>query len=162
MAAKGVEVFAIDCMTVTKAQLQSLRSSFSFSSMVSGEYINGGSSRWAPFSLCACSHSTHSLTRPRAAPLNGFAGWFDVVFRNGDSDGGELLRLSTGPESVGTHWCQSLFYLDEGVVVQQGQQIAGEITVTNNGLGKRSTAVTITVTIDAKTMTTKTFEIRFA
>ncbi|XP_048219607.1 protein arginine N-methyltransferase 6 [Perognathus longimembris pacificus] len=63
-----------------------------------------------------------------AAPLHGFAVWFQVTFPGGGA-GRPPLVLSTSPFHPATHWKQALLYLDEPVPVEQDTDIAGEITL---------------------------------
>lgn len=165
MALSGATVFSIDCLKVTKGEIQLMKSSFTFTSILNGDLIS--------LSLSLPVHLLSLISEKTKAPLNGFAGWFDVIFHGPivpkeekEEEGKakefhqEIFTLTTSPEQGFTHWRQALFYLDEGIQLQQDQQISGEIEVKNNGSCKRSTTVTITFTVAGGKPVSKGFEIR--
>lgn len=59
--------------------------------------------------------------------------FFDVQFTKCHTP----LTLPTGPFDKYTHWKQNIFYLDEELVVMQGETVTGRITVSRNGKNPR-------------------------
>jgi len=72
--------------------------------------------------------------------LHGFVSWFDVFF---DVPNGKPIILSTSPHQPGTHWKQVMFFVNETPLLNQDQEVHGEILVTKNARNNRCLNVTI-------------------
>ena len=75
--------------------------------------------------------------------LNGFVVWFDVEFTHGSPK----ITLSTSPETVGTHWKQTGFFLDERIPVFKGDQVKGTFWLRRNKKNFRCIDVKIEVEV---------------
>lgn len=83
----------------------------------------------APFELTAASNNyVHALVA-----------YFDVEF----SAGHKPLRFSTGPEARPTHWKQTVFYLDDTLVVKKGESVRGVFTCRPNAQNPRDLDIEI-------------------
>ena len=55
--------------------------------------------------------------------MHGFGGWFDIMFLGSTSH----LKLTTSPDSQGTHWYQCRLLLREPIAVNRGQCVTGKM-----------------------------------
>ena len=79
--------------------------------------------------------------------LHAFAVWFDVYFRGGERE----VELSTSPYRKSTHWCQSIFYLENPIEIEENEPIHGIFEMRPNDRNPRDQDFTITYTIKGKT-----------
>lgn len=83
----------------------------------------------APFSL-ACTRKDY---------VHALLGWFDVAFRCSHKP----LTFSTGPHAKYTHWKQTVFYLGDGIAVDEGDELIGTIDVRPNKRNNRDLDIVI-------------------
>ncbi|XP_045165871.2 protein arginine N-methyltransferase 6-like isoform X2 [Mercenaria mercenaria] len=69
--------------------------------------------------------------------IHGFTTWFDVGFP-------ESITLTTSPYSEGTHWSQTLFYIDEPYDVTQDTVIKGCISIKPHSSAPRFLDISVT------------------
>jgi len=67
--------------------------------------------------------SEYSLVAYKTDYIHALAGWFETHF----SFGKQKINLSTSMELKGTHWKQSVFYLDDEIAIKKGEKITGSI-----------------------------------
>ena len=60
------------------------------------------------------------------------------------------LKMSTGPKSKYTHWKQTIFYLDEPLIVHAGEKITGQFSVKRNDKNPRDLDIDIKVDFKGK------------
>lgn len=94
----------------------------------------------ADFDLAKCTKASvrrmradFSFQLPKGSParlVHGLAIWFDVLFPSG-------VKLPTGPRDSGTHWGQTLVFLDEGVTLVAGEKFAGTLQLSANASNHR-------------------------
>jgi hypothetical protein len=60
--------------------------------------------------------------------LHAFVVWFDAMFEGPD----RTVELSTSPYSDSTHWRQSIFYIEEPVMVTQELAVNGTFQMRPN------------------------------
>lgn len=63
------------------------------------------------------------------------------------------LKLPTGPKNKYTHWKQTLFYLNEPLVMHEGEAINGEFDVKRNAKNPRDLDINIKVDFKGKDQT---------
>ena len=66
-----------------------------------------------------------------AAPIEAFAGFFDVQFKGSPANPASFeVLLSTAPDpDCGTHWGQQVFHLYPPIQAQPGDRISGDINI---------------------------------
>jgi len=67
--------------------------------------------------------SEYSLVAYKTDYIHALAGWFETHF----SFGKQKINLSTSMELKGTHWKQSVFYLDDEIPIKKGEKLTGSI-----------------------------------
>lgn len=72
--------------------------------------------------------------------LTALVGYFDIVF---DLD--KPVAFSTGPKSTKTHWQQTVFYLEETIMVKKGDKIDGTLQCLKLKNNPRGLSVIITL-----------------
>jgi len=87
-----------------------------------------------------------SLKASRNDYIHAFVVYFDIEF----SKCHKPIRFSTGPEAKYTHWKQTVFYLEDVVIINQGDTISGEIKSTPNAKNPRDLDITLKVDYDGK------------
>ena len=65
--------------------------------------------------------------------------YFDCVFSKTRGP----VAFSTGPDAPYTHWKQTVFYLEEPLMVQQGEEITGRLSCTPNAGNPRDLDIKI-------------------
>ncbi|XP_072448865.1 protein arginine N-methyltransferase 3 isoform X1 [Chiloscyllium punctatum] len=70
------------------------------------------------------------------------SGHFDIVFEKNCSN---KVMFSTGPGSTETHWKQTVFLLEQPVLVRKGDILQGKISCCKNRKDPRSLIVTISI-----------------
>jgi len=78
-------------------------------------------------------HSEFSLVVSREDYVHALVAFFNVEFTKSHTK----LRFSTGPRSKYTHWKQTVFYLDEEVLVSVNDVLKGTIDVKRNAKNPR-------------------------
>jgi protein arginine N-methyltransferase 1 len=63
-----------------------------------------------------------------AETMHAFVVWFDVLFEGPQ----KTIALSTSPYRQGTHWSQTVFYLEQPVAVTPGMEISGRFQMHPN------------------------------
>ncbi|KAL0242771.1 hypothetical protein GEMRC1_005334 [Eukaryota sp. GEM-RC1] len=76
--------------------------------------------------------SPFTITAQRDDVVHALVVHFDVGFTHGHS-----LWFSTGPDCPPTHWKQTVFYLDQDVVIYEGEQITGTVELYPNAHNPR-------------------------
>ncbi|CAN0105913.1 unnamed protein product [Heterosigma akashiwo] len=88
-----------------------------------------------------------TLTAQRTDGAHALVAYFDVGFRGLP----EPLYFSTGPRARYTHWKQTVFYLHEPLpVVNEGEQISGEISCARNKKNPRDLDIHIKLDFDGE------------
>ncbi|MCA9569269.1 MAG: 50S ribosomal protein L11 methyltransferase [Myxococcales bacterium] len=88
--------------------------------------------------------ATFELRVNRTDHLHAIMGAFDVTF---NEDGDELV-LATDPFSEGTHWKQTIFYLERPLSVKKGDVIEGSIRVVRHPDNPRGLEVVLHLATD--------------
>jgi protein arginine N-methyltransferase 1 len=84
--------------------------------------------------------SKFTLRMCRNDYLHAFVSFFDIVF----SKCHKSVWFSTGPYADYTHWKQTVFYLNDVLMVSEGQTLEGEINVAPNDKNPRDMDIDIT------------------
>ena len=71
--------------------------------------------------------------------VHALIAWFDIEF----SKCHKPIRFSTGPHTKYTHWKQTVFYLQDALTVEQGEQIYGTLENKPNDKNKRDLDIKI-------------------
>lgn len=102
-----------------------------------------------------------NLVAKRNGTLQGLAGWFRVDFFSSPErvSDGVPLELSTGPSASATHWRQVAFFLDEEVVVVEGETVVGTIGVKKSGRDERFLDVRIQVSYHGRVRSDRVYHI---
>ena len=61
----------------------------------------------------------------KSGDITAIAGYFDTIFDLPE----KVVSFTTGPSGTPTHWKQTLFYLEEPLKVEEGQELKGHIQV---------------------------------
>jgi protein arginine N-methyltransferase 1 len=77
--------------------------------------------------------------------VHALIAWFDIDF----SACHKPIRFSTGPHTRYTHWKQTVFYLQEVLTVEQGEQIKGMLVSKPNEKKKRDLDIRIEYALEA-------------
>uniref|UniRef100_A0A452V2R2 Protein arginine N-methyltransferase 3 n=1 Tax=Ursus maritimus TaxID=29073 RepID=A0A452V2R2_URSMA len=80
--------------------------------------------------------------------LLAIAGYFDIYF---EKNCHSRVMFSTGPQSAGTHWKQTVFLLEKPFSVKAGEALKGKITVHKNKKDPRTLIVTLTLNNSTQT-----------
>jgi len=89
--------------------------------------------------------------------IHAFVSFFDCVFTKCHT----RVMFTTAPWSEYTHWKQTVFYLDEALMVSKGTQIKGHIKVHHNKKNPRDLDIDIKSTYNSKKTGTITQERRY-
>lgn len=65
----------------------------------------------------------YKLKVRRSDFIHAIIAWFDIEF----SACHKPIRFSTGPHTKYTHWKQTVFYLNDVLTVEEGEEITGEL-----------------------------------
>ncbi|KAI9660064.1 MAG: type I protein arginine N-methyltransferase Rmt1 [Bathelium mastoideum] len=87
-----------------------------------------------------------ALKVQRSDFVHALIAWFDIEF----SKCHKPIRFSTGPHTKYTHWKQTVFYLDDAVTVEQGEQILGTLRNKPNEKNKRDLDIQIAYRLDTE------------
>jgi len=91
-------------------------------------------------------NSEFSVNIERDDYCHALVAYFIVEFSKSHTN----LRFSTGPRSKYTHWKQTVFYLQEELLVNKNDVIKGQINVKRNAKNPRDIDITITAEKDGK------------
>lgn len=69
--------------------------------------------------------SEYCLTAYKTDYIHALVGWFETYFSHGNNK----VCLSTSMEMQGTHWKQSVFYVDDEIAIKKGEKLTGSILV---------------------------------
>nr|XP_056707903.1 protein arginine N-methyltransferase 3 [Euleptes europaea] len=86
--------------------------------------------------------SEFTLTVMKTSLCTAIAGYFDIYF---EKNCNQKVLFSTSPCSAGTHWKQTLFYLENPIHVEKGEELKGKITLCKNRKDPRSLIITLSV-----------------
>jgi protein arginine N-methyltransferase 1 len=89
------------------------------------------------------------LTINRDDYCHALVAYFDVQF----SATHTKIGFSTGPQNKYTHWKQTVFYLEDQVVVHNGDKLKGSITVARNDKNARDLDITLTTNLEGTKVT---------
>ncbi|KAF3061351.1 Protein arginine N-methyltransferase 1 [Daldinia childiae] len=79
------------------------------------------------------------LTSRRDDFIHALVAWFDIDFTACHKP----VRFSTGPHTKYTHWKQTVFYLNQVLTVQQGEEISFKLDVRPNDKNRRDLDIKI-------------------
>lgn len=71
--------------------------------------------------------------------VHALVSWFDIDFTACHKP----IRFSTGPHTKYTHWKQTVFYFDDVLTVQQGEEISLDLDVKPNNKNRRDLDIKI-------------------
>ncbi|KAM3321136.1 putative protein arginine N-methyltransferase 1.2 [Capsicum chacoense] len=97
---------------------------------------SGDASFTAPFKLVA----------ERDDYIHALVAYFDVSFTKCH----KLLGFSTGPKSRGTHWKQTVLYLEDVLTVCQGEAVVGSMTVAPNKKNPRDVDIMLKYSVNGR------------
>ncbi|KAK4343384.1 hypothetical protein RND71_036478 [Anisodus tanguticus] len=97
---------------------------------------SGDASFTAPFKLVA----------ERDDYIHAFVAYFDVSFTRCH----KLMGFSTGPKSRGTHWKQTVLYLEDVISVCQGEAVVGSMTVAPNRKNPRDVDIMLKYSLNGR------------
>ena len=98
-----------------------------------------------PAQLDFMSHFELAFKRPDT--VHALVCYFDIEFKCTHTH----IRFSTGPTVEYTHWKQTVFYLEQGVKVDDKQRLKGEMRVKKNDKNPRDIDITIDWMVVGKT-----------
>ncbi|CAN4094471.1 unnamed protein product [Withania somnifera] len=97
---------------------------------------SGDTSFTAPFKLIA----------ERDDYIHALVAYFDVSFTKCH----KLLGFSTGPKSRGTHWKQTVLYLEDVITLCQGEAVLGSMTVAPNKKNPRDVDIMLKYSVNGR------------
>lgn len=97
---------------------------------------SGDASFTAPFKLIA----------ERDDYIHALVAYFDVSFTKCH----KLLGFSTGPKSRGTHWKQTVLYLEDVITLCQGEAVVGSMTVAPNKKNPRDVDIMLKYSVNGR------------
>ena len=77
--------------------------------------------------------------------IHAMIAWFDIEF----SACHKPIRFSTGPHTKYTHWKQTVFYLRQDLVVEQGETVEGRLSCKPNQKNKRDLDISLTYKLNS-------------
>jgi protein arginine N-methyltransferase 1 len=83
------------------------------------------------------------LTVDRNDYCHALVAYFDVAFTKTHTG----IGFGTGPKDTYTHWKQTVFYLEQELVVQEGDKISGTIKVARNAKNPRDLDIDLTTKV---------------
>jgi len=90
--------------------------------------------------------SKFSLTITRSDFVHAVVVYFNVEFSKSHTQ----VRFSTGPRSPYTHWKQTVFYLQDPMVANKGEQFNGSLKVNRNAKNPRDLDILLTTKLIGK------------
>ncbi|KAI0851463.1 protein arginine N-methyltransferase 1 [Daldinia vernicosa] len=89
------------------------------------------------------------LTSRRDDFIHALVAWFDIDFTACHKP----VRFSTGPHTKYTHWKQTVFYLNQVLTVQQGEEISFKLDVRPNDKNRRDLDIKIDYLLETQDST---------
>lgn len=83
--------------------------------------------------------SQFEITARRNDFVHAIIAWFDIDFTACHKP----IRFSTGPHTKYTHWKQTVFYLQDAVTMEEGEQLRGQLTSKPNDRNPRDLDIDI-------------------
>lgn len=90
--------------------------------------------------------AAYSLTAVRNDYLHALVSWFEVEFNHGQ----QPVKISTSPSRKTTHWKQTVFYLNDVLPANQGEELKGSIAVRRNPDHRRDIDIKISYHFDGQ------------
>lgn len=84
--------------------------------------------------------SDFKLKLTRNDYVHALVGFFDVRF----SETHKPIAFSTGPMARGTHWKQTVFYLEDALTACEGEELSGRLSCRPNAKNPRDLDITLT------------------
>ena len=69
--------------------------------------------------------TSYTLKMNQNSQASAIVAWFDCIFE----DLNKKVTLSTSPFKPYTHWKNTIFYLDQPILVKQGEKLQGSVAV---------------------------------
>ena len=92
--------------------------------------------------------ATFKLSVRRNDFIHALIAWFDIDF----SCCHKPIRFSTGPHTKYTHWKQTVFYLQDVLTVEEGEEIRGRLTNKPNDKNKRDLDIKLSYRLETEDM----------
>lgn len=89
-----------------------------------------------------------SLPVRRTDYIHALIAWFDIEF----SACHKPIRFSTGPHTKYTHWKQTVFYLNDVLTVETGEQITGQLSCRPNEVNRRDLDIGIAYKLETDSL----------
>lgn len=115
------------------------------------------SSAFATLDLATCTKADLTFTSQwrlkcvRSDRIHAFLSFFDIYF----SYGSQPVSFSTGPMAPYTHWKHTVFYLDDVLCVDRGEEITGTISVAPNAKNHRDMDIAIGYRFQGRAMSSE-------
>ena len=90
----------------------------------------------------------YQLKARRSDFVHAIIAWFDIEF----SACHKPIKFSTGPHTKYTHWKQTVFYLQDVLTVEEGEEIVGELENRPSEKNHRDLDITITYKLNSEDM----------
>jgi protein arginine N-methyltransferase 1 len=119
---------------------------------VSSNMVMSDSSKVLELDLCTMKpgdvefSSEYKLTCNYDDKVHALVGWWDCEFSNL----GKPVTLSTSPFRKGTHWKQTVFYLEHDIEVRKGDMIYGSIANSKSKTNFRELDIKISYHINSE------------
>jgi type I protein arginine methyltransferase len=80
--------------------------------------------------------------------VHALIAWFDIDFTKCHKP----IRFSTGPHTKYTHWKQTVFYMNDVLTVEEGEQITGQLENKPNAKNRRDLDIKISYRLETDDM----------
>lgn len=90
----------------------------------------------------------YALKARRSDFVHAIIAWFDIEFTACHKP----IRFSTGPHTKYTHWKQTVFYLQDVLTVEEGEEIVGELENKPSEKNHRDLDITISYKLNTDDM----------
>ncbi|KAL9653153.1 hypothetical protein ABK040_006369 [Willaertia magna] len=88
---------------------------------------------------------------------HAFVGWFDCVFAKGPH---KPVKFSTGPFEEGTHWKQTVFYLEKDLPLKVDDEVKGTIQISQNKKNHRDLDIVLQYQVNDQPSITQEYIMR--
>lgn len=78
--------------------------------------------------------------------IHALIAWFDIEF----SACHKPIKFSTGPHTKYTHWKQTVFYLQDVIMVEGGESVKGKLSCRPNNHNRRDLDIAIDYTLETQ------------
>ena len=92
--------------------------------------------------------ASYELNVRRNDFVHAIIAWFDIEF----SACHKPIKFSTGPHTKYTHWKQTVFYLQDVLTVEEGEEIVGELENRPSEKNHRDLDITLTYKLNSEDM----------